>query len=199
MFIPFPFILLNFNYAILLLFFPSVDGSTIVGTQLFVLLSVISIGIISHTTSFLLAKYGHLKKASALFVLMVVSAIYLSLAVTKQKGTVAMAVPYIGVLYVVLSAFNTIRFLSLFYVGSTIVCFIIPVFIPYIQVMEIVYVTIVNSMIFAVSFVASRARNQDEEELVQQHQQILYSSRLGSVGELASGVAHEINNPLAII
>ncbi len=36
-------------------------------------------------------------------------------------------------------------------------------------------------------------------KIAQQHVQILGASRLSSLGEMASGIAHEINNPLAII
>jgi len=37
------------------------------------------------------------------------------------------------------------------------------------------------------------------EELETQRQQLFYSSKLASLGEMAGGIAHEINNPLAII
>ena len=57
------------------------------------------------------------------------------------------------------------------------------------------------------AFISLRTRNHDliadltkkNEELVASQQQLIHASRLAAVGEMASGVAHEINNPLAII
>jgi len=46
---------------------------------------------------------------------------------------------------------------------------------------------------------ASLAVIRDVTELEQAEQRLLESSRLASIGELAAGVAHEINNPLSII
>lgn len=43
------------------------------------------------------------------------------------------------------------------------------------------------------------ARKQEEEEQKKLQQQLMHSDRLISIGRLASGVAHEINTPLAIL
>lgn len=41
--------------------------------------------------------------------------------------------------------------------------------------------------------------NTGREDVVQQAKQLIYSSRLAALGEMASGLSHEINNPLMII
>ncbi|HAZ13528.1 MAG: hypothetical protein A2X86_13435 [Bdellovibrionales bacterium GWA2_49_15] len=42
-------------------------------------------------------------------------------------------------------------------------------------------------------------RKRAEKEKLQMQEQLLHSSKLASIGTLAAGIAHEINNPLAII
>jgi len=46
---------------------------------------------------------------------------------------------------------------------------------------------------------ANRRLRQSREELVEQTARTVHASRLASLGEMAGGIAHEINNPLAII
>ena len=42
-------------------------------------------------------------------------------------------------------------------------------------------------------------RKQTEEELKNTHSQLIQTAKLASIGELASGVAHELNQPLMVI
>lgn len=44
-----------------------------------------------------------------------------------------------------------------------------------------------------------RHRDELHQKVVDQSQKLLYSSKMSSLGEMAGGLAHEINNPLAII
>jgi two-component system NtrC family sensor kinase len=54
-------------------------------------------------------------------------------------------------------------------------------------------------LIFVVTVIRARMRVTIEEERDQAKLQLEHAAKLASVGELASGIAHEINNPLAII
>lgn len=47
--------------------------------------------------------------------------------------------------------------------------------------------------------ISNQKLKETQEELVQQTQNLVYTSRLVAVGEVSSGVSHEINNPLMII
>ena len=53
--------------------------------------------------------------------------------------------------------------------------------------------------ILVASYVRARKRVAIEEERDESRRQLEHAAKLASVGELASGIAHEINNPLAIV
>lgn len=44
-----------------------------------------------------------------------------------------------------------------------------------------------------------RNKNELEHQVMEQSQKLLYSTKMTSLGEMAGGIAHEVNNPLAII
>ena len=46
---------------------------------------------------------------------------------------------------------------------------------------------------------ANVAMQESHKELAQTHQQLLHSEKLASIGQLAAGVAHEINNPIGFV
>ncbi|HJV24166.1 MAG TPA: ATP-binding protein [Aromatoleum sp.] len=46
---------------------------------------------------------------------------------------------------------------------------------------------------------ANARLQQSNEELVRTHQQLLQSEKMASIGQLAAGVAHEINNPIGFV
>ena len=62
----------------------------------------------------------------------------------------------------------------------------------------LVSLTVISIIFFIITF---RARQlvQLQEESIQTKTQLEHAAKLASVGELAAGIAHEINNPLAII
>lgn len=59
-------------------------------------------------------------------------------------------------------------------------------------------VAIVTAIFFIVSYLAKQLEKADREKALLD-EQVVQSSKLAGIGQLAAGIAHEINNPLAII
>lgn len=52
---------------------------------------------------------------------------------------------------------------------------------------------------FVISSIYEKSRIQVQNELIQQKEKLINSSKMAAIGEMSSGMAHEVNNPLAII
>ncbi|PIU30783.1 MAG: two-component sensor histidine kinase [Syntrophobacteraceae bacterium CG07_land_8_20_14_0_80_61_8] len=59
-------------------------------------------------------------------------------------------------------------------------------------------VAILLVILWGASFLVSRIHDADQKRVATLHQ-VEYSNKMASIGRLAAGVAHEINNPLAVI
>ena len=200
MLVPLPIIFMLLVMMVMLVLFPDNTGQGVADQKTYMgYFLLITICISFYSASFFLARKGHSALAAMVFVGTLSFGIFSSVMGDPRPGTASLAFPYLTVLFAVLGTFNSAFGVTLYFIISTAIILWLPSQFPGLGFGAHVHFTVLNTVVFLMSLLTAKIRKDDELEIKNHQQEIIHAARLSSLGEMASGIAHEINNPLAII
>ncbi|MGE0614647.1 MAG: sensor histidine kinase [Bacteriovoracia bacterium] len=156
--------------------------------------------IVVYSGAYGFSRTRYFRAAGIFFVSYMNFATFLSLVwIDEGPHVPLMAMPYFAISFFVLSLFSRPRWLALNFAWVTL---LIAVSIYTSRALDFEFGVLgffFNACVFLVTWLGVTIRDADLRQIDSERLRYFQSSKLASLGEMAAGIAHEINNPLAII